>query len=68
MQTPAQQLLAAIDRFCQRHEMNVTAFGRDAMGDPQFVHDLRKGRQPRLDTAMKVNRYMEGKDAAAILE
>ncbi len=40
------ELLADIQRFLQRSGMPPTSFGRDALGDPRFVFDLRKGRQP----------------------
>lgn len=69
MPTPTEQLLAEIDQFCARHEMNATQFGREALRDPRFVHELRNGRrQPRLDTADRVKRYMGERDAAALVE
>jgi hypothetical protein len=34
-------------------------FGRDAVGDPRFVFDLRKGREPRPRTIARVLAYLE---------
>ncbi|MCB1518457.1 MAG: homoserine dehydrogenase, partial [Hyphomicrobiaceae bacterium] len=34
--------------------MSPTRFGREFVGDPQFVFDLREGREPRRDTREKV--------------
>src|SRR3546814_14938693 len=62
------QLLRQIERFCARHDTSATAFGRQSMGDPSFVHKLKAGRSPRLDTAAKVQTYMAGKDAASLVE
>ena len=39
--------------------MAATRFGRDAVGDPRFVFDLRKGREPRPETEHRVRRYIE---------
>lgn len=68
MPNATRQLLRQIERFCARHETSATAFGRAAMGDPTFVHKLRSGRSPRLDTAAKVQTYMEREDAALLTE
>ena len=36
-----------------------TRFGRDVVGDPRFVFDLRKGREPRPQTVARVRAYLE---------
>jgi hypothetical protein len=40
---------------------NITAarFGRDAMGDPRFVFDLRRGREPRPRTVERIRSFLE---------
>jgi len=43
-------LLAEIDTFLAEARMTPTAFGRDALGDPGFVFDLRGGRDCRRST------------------
>lgn len=35
-----------------------TAFGRVAVADPNFVFNLRNGREPRRDTIAKVRDFM----------
>ena len=34
-------------------------FGREAMGDPRFVFDLRNGREPRPRTVERVRAFLE---------
>jgi hypothetical protein len=36
-----------------------TRFGREALGDPRFVFDLRNGRDPRPQTVQRVLAYLE---------
>ena len=36
-----------------------TRFGREALGDPRFVFDLREGREPRSLTVARVLAYMD---------
>jgi len=35
-------------------------FGREVVGDPRFVFDLRNGRDPRPQTVAKVRAYLQG--------
>ena len=35
-----------------------TRFGREALGDPRFVFDLREGREPRSITVARVLAYI----------
>lgn len=39
--------------------MPAARFGRQVMGDPRFVFDLRKGREPRPQTVRRVLSYLE---------
>ncbi len=34
-------------------------FGREVMGDPRFVFDLRNGREPRERTVERVRAYLD---------
>lgn len=47
-------LLKEIERCMRRRNMSASRFGRVATGDPRFVFDLRKGRDPRPRTAARV--------------
>ena len=55
-------LLREVEKFLRRSETAPTRFGRDAVGDPRFVFDLRNGRDPRPTTVARVRAYL---DAAA---
>ena len=52
-------LLREVEQFLRRSQTPPTRFGRDAMGDPRFVFDLRKGREPRPLTAARVRQFLE---------
>jgi len=43
-------LLREVEKFLNRSQTAPTRFGRDAVGDPRFVFDLRRGREPRPTT------------------
>ena len=47
-----------VERFLERTAMTPTAFGKAALGDPNFVFDLRNGRSPRLTNVEKVEEFM----------
>ncbi|NIJ23757.1 hypothetical protein [Sphingomonas japonica] len=38
--------------------MSASAFGRRAMADPRFVHDLRRGREPRPRTVRRIESFL----------
>ena len=52
-------LLREVEKFLNRSETAPTRFGRDVVGDPRFVFDLRKGREPRPATAKRVRAFLE---------
>lgn len=51
-------LLRQIERFLRETDMPWTKFGRLATHDPRFVADLRNGRIPREQTALRVEQFM----------
>ena len=53
------QLLREVEKFLRVNETAPTRFGRDAVGDPRFVFDLRRGREPRPRTAKRVRAFLE---------
>jgi 2,4-dienoyl-CoA reductase-like NADH-dependent reductase (Old Yellow Enzyme family) len=64
----AEKFLSEIDAFLKRSGMSATAFGREALNDPSFVHDLRNGRKPNLGVVSRVGDFMRnrtGKKGAA---
>lgn len=52
-------LLRDVENFLRRSDTPPTRFGRDAVGDPRFVFDLRNGRDPRPRTVARIRAYLE---------
>lgn len=52
-------LLREIEKFLRSAGVAPTRFGRDAVGDPRFVFDLRRGREPRAGTVKRVRAYLQ---------
>ena len=52
-------LLRRIETYLRRSATPPTRFGRDALGDPRFVFDLREGREPRAATVERVTAWLE---------
>ncbi len=55
-------LLREIELCLRRHRMAPTRFGRDAVGDPCFVFELKDGRLPRARTVARVEAYIADLD------
>ena len=56
-------LLQRIEKHLRARRMPATRFGREAVGDPCFVFDLRDGREPRSNTVARVLRYLDEAEA-----
>ena len=52
-------LLREIEKFLRRNDTPPTRFGREVVGDPRFVFDLRNGRDPRPATVQRVLAYLQ---------
>jgi hypothetical protein len=52
-------LLREVEKFLRQNDTPPTRFGREAVGDPRFVFDLRNGRDPRPGTVERVRAYLE---------
>lgn len=52
-------LLRKVEKFLHISDIPPTRFGRDVMGDPRFVFDLRNGREPRPETVRRVLAFLE---------
>jgi len=46
-------------KFLRHNDTAPTRFGRDVVGDPRFVFDLRNGRDPRPATVARVRAYLQ---------
>jgi sulfate adenylyltransferase subunit 2 len=63
MQSVANSFLSDIEHFLSETKIDPTSFGRQALGDPSFVFDLRKGRSPSAKTIDKVRDWMRQRRA-----
>lgn len=55
-------LLGRIEAHIAREGLPPTRFGREVLGDPSFVRDLRHGRTPRPKTAARILAYLDRSD------
>ena len=52
-------LLREVEQFLRLTNIPPARFGREVMGDPRFVFDLRNGREPRPRTIARIRRFLE---------
>ena len=60
-----EQLRERIDRFLEETGMSASRFGREAVGDPNLVADIRAGRAPSLRLLARVAAFMSAHAEAA---
>jgi 2,4-dienoyl-CoA reductase-like NADH-dependent reductase (Old Yellow Enzyme family) len=48
-----------VEKFLKTSNMPAARFGREAMKDPRFVFDLRRGREPRPRTIERIRAFLE---------
>lgn len=56
-------LLQRVERYLRKSGTAATTFGRVALGDPRFVFDLRKGREPRRQVMRRVTAFLDAREA-----
>lgn len=56
-------ILDRIDRYLRLTKTTPSRLGRDAVGDPNFVMNLRDGRQPRQSTLDRVIAFIDRAEA-----
>ena len=52
-----------IELYLRRSNMAPTRFGREALGDPRFISDLKNGRELRQKTAERVAAWLDAHEA-----
>ena len=57
--TSTVHLLRDVEIYLRTSNVPAARFGREAMKDPRFVFDLRRGREPRQRTVERVRAYLE---------
>jgi 2,4-dienoyl-CoA reductase-like NADH-dependent reductase (Old Yellow Enzyme family) len=65
MESSATAFRAEIEAFLARERVPASTFGRAAVGDPNFVRQLREGRAPSLRLVDRARAYMAGRRRAA---
>jgi hypothetical protein len=58
-------LLTRIQRHLRRTGTPPTTFGREVVGDPRFVADLRRGREVRAATEARVQAWLDRHEGCA---
>jgi 2,4-dienoyl-CoA reductase-like NADH-dependent reductase (Old Yellow Enzyme family) len=56
-------LLKRVESFLRRTRTPPARFGRDVLRDPNFVFDLKDGREPRRATRRRVLAYIAAQEA-----
>ncbi len=59
-------LLLRIERHLRLRRMTPTRFGREAVGDPNLISQLRDGRELRTATAQRVVDYLDDNECAQL--
>lgn len=60
------ELRALVDRHLEETRTPPSTFGLKAVGDPNFVRNLRAGREPRSRIRQKVVEFIEGVERAPV--
>ena len=55
-------ILRRIERHLRATDGYPTRFGRDALGDPRLVADLKKGRQPSAATLARIEAAIKARE------
>lgn len=55
---PEKDFADELAEFLARTRMSPTAFGRRALGDPNFILEFRRGRAPTLRTLARARAFM----------
>lgn len=55
-------LLQTIERHLRTSGVSPTRFGRDAIGDPRLIGDLRNGREARPETAARILAFIDTRE------
>lgn len=59
-----EQLIEAMEAFCERHDMAPTRFGREAAREAQLIQSLKSGRSISLSRANRIVAFMNAYEAS----
>ncbi len=63
METFTEQFHREVEAFLECSDFKPTEFGRQAVGDPSLVLNLRRGRSPTLVTADRILAFIRANEA-----
>lgn len=66
MDMTAQAFLTEIETFLASSSTDATSLGKQALGDPSFVFDLRKGRSPSTRTIEKIRSWISSSNSPTV--
>jgi hypothetical protein len=55
-------LLRRIEQFLKREDMKPTRFGREAVGDPRLISDMKNGRELRDATIARIQAWLDAQE------
>ena len=58
-------LMRRIQQFLKHAGMSPTRFGREAVGDPRLISDLRNGRELRETTVARIQAWLDAQEKRA---
>lgn len=58
-------LMSRIERHLRARRMSPTRFGREAVGDPNLISQLKDGRELRSATLQKIIDYLDDNECPA---
>ena len=64
----SRKFLARIDSFLKKSKMSESAFGIAAVKDPNFVKNIRDGRQPTLGMVDRVYDFIESRSTKEVAQ
>ena len=66
MDNIAKSFLTEIEAYLAKTQLDPTSLGKQALGDPSFVFDLRKGRSPSTRTIEKLRSWINAQGATLV--
>lgn len=55
-------LIRRIEQFLDRADMKPTRFGREAVGDPRLISDMKNGRELRDETVARIQAWLDAQE------
>lgn len=55
-------LMRRIERFLKRADMAPTRFGRESVGDPRLISDMKNGRELRDATIARIQAWLDSQE------